>query len=105
MNEQWAAYQDSKAFADRVATLYGAGEDVLALQKARYGKLVERFEARFGAQKGGLCFFSAPGRTEIGGRRGRNLSGAICVWCSACSSGSTTAAKMWMTCFRSAASG
>ena len=67
MNEQWAAYQDSKAFADRVATLYGAGEDVLALQKARYGKLVERFEARFGAQKGGLCFFSAPGRTEIGG--------------------------------------
>ena len=60
MNEQWAAYQDSKAFADRVATLYGAGEDVLALQKARYGKLVERFEARFGAQKGGLCFFSAP---------------------------------------------
>ena len=24
MNEQWAAYQDSKAFADRVATLYGA---------------------------------------------------------------------------------
>ena len=33
MNEQWAAYQDSKAFADRVATLYGAGEDVLALQK------------------------------------------------------------------------
>ena len=43
MNEQWAAYQDSKAFAGRVATLYGAGEDVLALQKARYGKLVERF--------------------------------------------------------------
>ena len=40
MNEQWAAYQDSKAFADRVATLYGAGEDVLALQKARYGKRV-----------------------------------------------------------------
>ena len=55
MNEQWAAYQDSKAFADRVATLYGAGEDVRALQKARYGKLVERFEKRFGAQKGGLC--------------------------------------------------
>ena len=66
MNEQWAAYQDSKAFAARVATLYGAGEAVLALQKARYGKLVERFEKRFGAQKGGLCFFSAPGRTEIG---------------------------------------
>ena len=82
MNEQWAAYQDSKAFADRVATLYGAGEDVLALQKARYGKLVERFEARFGAQKGGLCFFSAPGRTEIGGNHtdhnnGRVLAAAV----------------------------
>ena len=82
MNEQWAAYQDSKAFADRVATLYGAGEDVWALQKARYGKLVERFEKRFGAQKGGLCFFSAPGRTEIGGNHtdhnnGRVLAAAV----------------------------
>ncbi len=82
MNEQWAAYQDSKAFADRVVTLYGAGEDVRALQKARYGKLVERFEKRFGAQKGGLCFFSAPGRTEIGGNHtdhnnGRVLAAAV----------------------------
>ena len=82
MNEQWAAYQDSKAFADRVATLYGAGEDVRALQKARYGKLVERFEKRFGAQKGGLYFFSAPGRTEIGGNHtdhnnGRVLAAAV----------------------------
>ena len=82
MNEQWAAYQASKAFADRVAALYGAGGDVLALQKARYGKLVERFEKRFGAQKGGLCFFSAPGRTEIGGNHtdhnnGRVLAAAV----------------------------
>ena len=82
MNEQWAAYQDSKAFADRVAKLYGAGEDVRALQKARYGKLVERFEKRFGAQQGGLCFFSAPGRTEIGGNHtdhnnGRVLAAAV----------------------------
>ena len=77
MNEQWAAYQDSKAFADRVATLYGAGEDVRALQKARYGKLVERFEKRFGAQKGGLCFFSAPGRTEIGGNHTDHNNGSV----------------------------
>ena len=77
MNEQWAAYQDSKAFADRVATLYGAGEDVRALQKARYGKLVERFEKRFGAQKGGLCFFSAPGRTEIGGNHTDHNNGVV----------------------------
>lgn len=67
MNEQWAAYQDSKAFADRVATLYGAGEDVRALQKARYGKLVERFEKRFGGAKGRAVLLLAPGRTEIGG--------------------------------------
>lgn len=77
MNEQWAAYQDSKAFADRVATLYGAGEDVRALQKARYGKLVERFEKCFGAQKGGLCFFSAPGRTEIGGNHTDHNNGVV----------------------------
>ena len=77
MNEQWAAYQDSKAFADRVATLYGAGEDVRALQKARYGKLVERFKKRFGAQKGGLCFFSAPGRTEIGGNHTDHNNGVV----------------------------
>ena len=40
MNEQWAAYQQSEGFAARVATLYGAGTDVLARQKERYGKLV-----------------------------------------------------------------
>ena len=82
MNEQWAAYQKSEVFAARVATLYGAGEDVLARQKARYGKLVERFEARFGKQNGGLYFFSAPGRTEIGGNHtdhnnGRVLAAAV----------------------------
>ena len=44
MNSQWAAYQNTEAFASRVATLYGAGEAQLAHQKARYGKLVERFE-------------------------------------------------------------
>ena len=48
MNKQWAAYQDSQVFAARVATLYGEGEAVLSAQKERYGKLVERFEKRFG---------------------------------------------------------
>ena len=37
MNSQWRAYQDSEAFAARVATLYGAGEKELDKQKARYG--------------------------------------------------------------------
>ena len=81
MNKQWAAYQNSEVFSARVATLYGAGEAVLAAQKERYGKLVERFEKRFGdAQE--LCFFSAPGRTEIGGNHtdhnnGRVLAAAV----------------------------
>ena len=35
MNKQWAAYQDSQAVAARLATRYGAGETVLAAQKAR----------------------------------------------------------------------
>jgi len=82
MNSQWAAYQNTEAFASRVATLYGTGADVLDLQKARYGKLVERFEKRFGENHGELCFFSAPGRTEIGGNHtdhnnGRCLAGAV----------------------------
>ncbi|MDO5300640.1 MAG: galactokinase family protein [Clostridia bacterium] len=82
MNTQWAAYKDSEAFASRVRTLYGAGEGVLQAQQARYGKLVERFEARFGQEHGELCFFSAPGRTEIGGNHtdhnnGRVLAAAV----------------------------
>ena len=67
MNNQWTAYSNTEAFASRIATLYGAGEQVLAAQKVRYGKLVERFIARFGQPKGEKYFFSAPGRTEIGG--------------------------------------
>ena len=82
MNSQWAEYQNTEAFASRVATLYGTGAGVLELQKARYGKLVERFEKRFGGEHGELCFFSAPGRTEIGGNHtdhnnGRCLAGAV----------------------------
>ena len=82
MNKQWAVYQESETFAARVATLYGAGEGVLTAQKERYGKLVERFEKRFGEDAGELCFFSAPGRTEIGGNHtdhnnGRVLAAAV----------------------------
>ncbi len=82
MNKQWKVYRDSEAFASRVAALYGAGEKELDRQKTRYGKLVERFEKRFGEAHGALCFFSAPGRTEIGGNhtdhnRGRCLAGAV----------------------------
>ena len=77
MNSQWTAYSQSEAFASRVATLYGAGEQVLEAQRVRYGKLVERFEARFGAPKGEICFFSAPGRTEIGGNHTDHNNGRV----------------------------
>ena len=65
MNSQWTAYSQSETFASRVATLYGEGKQILETQRVRYGKLVERFEARFGAPKGEICFFSAPGRVAI----------------------------------------
>ncbi|MBP3428751.1 MAG: galactokinase [Clostridia bacterium] len=82
MNKQWMEYSKTEAFASRIATLYGAGEGILADQQARYGKLAERFEARFGEPKGELFFFSAPGRTEIGGNHtdhnnGRCLAAAV----------------------------
>lgn len=82
MNHKWLTYAQGETFASRVATLYGAGEKELELQKARYGKLVERFEARFGEPTGETYFFSAPGRTEIGGNHtdhnnGRCLAGAV----------------------------
>ena len=82
MNNQWMAYSASEVFASRIETLYGGGEQVLRAQQARYGKLVERFEARFGAPQGEIYFFSAPGRTEIGGNHtdhnnGRCLAAAV----------------------------
>ena len=82
MNRQWDAYKGSEHFAARIATLYGAGEEALAAQTMRYGKLVERFERRFGPAGGEVYFFSAPGRTEIGGNHtdhnnGRVLAAAV----------------------------
>lgn len=76
MNTQWTAYRDGEAFARRVCELYGEGEAVLEQQKTRYGELVERFERRFGSSDG-ICFFSAPGRTEIGGNHTDHNSGCV----------------------------
>ena len=75
-------FTGSERFRDTAARLYGPDGDVLAAQRARYEKLAARHEARFGAEKGEWCFFSAPGRTEIGGNhtdhnRGRVLAAAV----------------------------
>ena len=75
-------YLASEAFAQDVEKLYGQGEAVLAQQRARYRKLIDRFEKRYGEAEEGMHFFSAPGRTEIGGNHtdhnnGRVLAAAV----------------------------
>lgn len=82
MLEKWTAYAKSQEGAERLASLYGRDENTLAAQRARYAKLIERHEARFGRTDGDICFFSAPGRTEIGGNHtdhnlGRVLAAAV----------------------------
>ena len=61
--------------------LYGAGEENLEKQKARYETLIRRHAELFG-EKPGLQLVSAPGRTEIGGNHtdhnnGRVLAAAV----------------------------
>ncbi len=80
MLEKWASYAKSQAGAARLENLYGKG--ACATQAARYARLIERHEARFGKADGEICFFSAPGRTEIGGNHtdhnlGRVLAAAV----------------------------
>ncbi len=67
--------------AARFASLYGAGEGVALAQADRYSRVIRRFAALVG-EKAKLRFFSAPGRTEIGGNhtdhnRGQVLAAAI----------------------------
>lgn len=82
MLEKWTAYAKSQEGAERLASLYGRDENTLAAQRVRYAKLIERHEVRFGRADGDICFFSAPGRTEIGGNHtdhnlGRVLAAAV----------------------------
>ena len=62
--KNWEAVWNRPEFCGRIAALYG--EDQVAVQKARYEALIEKYESAFGAADGAV-FFSAPGRTEIGG--------------------------------------
>ena len=84
MNSQEAflQYSASPEFAQRIARLYGTGDAVKMEQTKRYGNLVKRHAARFGEAKETIRFFSAPGRTEIGGNHtdhnaGRVLAAAV----------------------------
>ena len=56
MLEKWASYAKSQAGAARLENLYGKG--ACATQAARYARLIERHEARFGKADGEICFFS-----------------------------------------------
>ncbi len=61
--------------------LYGEDPKELSLARARFEELIEGFQAHYGAGRA-FRFFSAPGRTEIGGNHtdhnhGRVLAGAV----------------------------
>ena len=56
--------------------LYGPGQETLAGQKERYAGLLRRFEKTFG-DAGRAVFFSAPGRTEIGGNHTDHNNGQV----------------------------
>jgi galactokinase len=59
------------------AELYGPGEAVFTAQEQRYTALAEQFKIRFGTAEGGLRFFSAPGRSEIGGNHTDHNHGKV----------------------------
>ena len=56
--------------------LYGTRDETLKAQKARYAGLLQRFEQIFG-NAGQAVFFSAPGRTEIGGNHTDHNNGRV----------------------------
>ncbi len=64
----------TSAFLERLVTVYGSAE--ATFQQVRYAKLVESFEKDFSADSD-LRFFSAPGRTEVGGNHTDHNNGKV----------------------------
>ncbi len=64
------------AFLPMLELLYGTKRSVLAAQKARYEKAVERF-AELYPEREEISIFSAPGRTEIGGNHTDHQHGCV----------------------------
>lgn len=62
------------AFSKRLADVYGEGE--VDFQKERFLKLAECFEKDF-EENADLRFFSAPGRTEVGGNHTDHNNGKV----------------------------
>ncbi|MED9959436.1 MAG: galactokinase family protein, partial [Christensenellales bacterium] len=65
-----------KALDDALHMLYGRGPGVPDAQRARYRALKARFLQLFPEQTS-VRFFSAPGRTEIGGNHTDHQSGRV----------------------------
>ena len=81
----------TEAFALALRKLYGGNESVCVAQKKRYEKLAGRFNESFDINDRDVLFFSAPGRTEIGGNHtdhnnGKVLAAAVNIDTIACAS-------------------
>ena len=61
---------------EHLRMLYGSGRETLEKQKARYADLLRGFHDAFGGA-GDPVFFSAPGRTEIGGNHTDHNNGRV----------------------------
>ncbi len=70
-----ASRLQSEAGARALKALYGENEETLKKQRARYLALQQKHEALFGAAE--TAFFSAPGRTEIGGNHTDHNHGCV----------------------------
>lgn len=64
------------AFLPTLKMLYGGAEEVIAKQKERYEKAIERF-AEIYPEREEISLFSAPGRTEIGGNHTDHQHGCV----------------------------
>ncbi|MBQ3149671.1 MAG: galactokinase [Clostridia bacterium] len=66
-------FMATKEFEEILLTLYPENE--IERQKSRYSELAERFESTFGSDD--VTFFSAPGRTEVGGNHTDHNHGRV----------------------------
>ena len=68
---------DTAPFLARLREAYGCGEAAAHGHAQRYRKALEGFAARFGEAYLNAGFFSAPGRTEVGGNHTDHQSGRV----------------------------
>lgn len=66
---------ENKEFDAELKEIYGAEEDVLAVQRTRYQTAIAKYEELFG--EGDVEIYSAPGRTEICGNHTDHQHGVV----------------------------